>query len=156
MRVGMGIDFHRFVKGRKLMLGGVDIPYEKGLSGHSDADVLIHAICDALLGAASLGDIGIHFPPSDPQYKNISSVILLKRVKEILDEKSYEIEHIDAVIVAEEPALAEHFTKMREEIAQALGIQEEQINLKATRPEGLGALGRGEGILAQAIASFKA
>lgn len=155
MRVGIGLDFHRFVNGRKLMLGGVEIPHNRGLLGHSDADVLLHAIGDALLGAAGLGDMGLHFPASDPQYENISSLILLKRVKEMLDAKSYKIGHIDAVVVAEEPPLASHFEKMKEKIAQALGVREDQINLKATRPEGLGALGRGEGILAQAIASLK-
>ncbi len=155
MRVGIGLDFHRFASGRKLRLGGVEIPHEKGLLGHSDADVLLHAICDALLGAAGLGDIGLHFPAGDPQYENISSLILLKRVKEMLDAKSYKIEHIDAVVVAEEPPLASYFEQMKERIAHVLSVREDQINLKATRPEGLGALGRGEGILAQAVASLK-
>ncbi len=155
MRVGIGLDFHRFEAGRKLILGGVEVPYEQGLSGHSDADVLAHAICDALLGAAGLGDLGAHFPASDPQYKDISSLRLLRRVKEMLDEKGHEIEHIDASIIAEEPPLAPHFAHMKERLAQALEISSEQINLKATRPEGLGALGRGEGIWAQAVASLK-
>jgi len=153
MRVGIGLDFHRFAQGRRLVLGGVEIPFEKGLAGHSDADVLIHAICDALLGAAGLGDIGTHFPASDPQYKNISSLILLERVRTLLDEQGYEIGQIDAVMVAEEPLLQPHFAKMKENLARTLAIPEEQINLKATRPEGLGALGQGEGIMAQAIAS---
>lgn len=155
MRVGIGLDFHRFAKGRKLVLGGVVIPYGKGLVGHSDADVLLHAICDALLGATGLGDIGTHFPASDPKYKNISSLILLKRVKGMLGKKGAAIGQIDAVVVAEEPPMAPYFAKMKEAIAQALEVSTEQINLKATRAEGLGALGRGEGIMAQAVASLK-
>jgi len=154
MRVGIGLDYHRFGEGRPLVLGGVKIPYERGLLGHSDADVLTHAICDALLGAAGLGDLGLHFPPDDPQYENISSLRLLERVRGMLEERGYRVENVDAVVVAEEPTLAPHFERMREALAKTLKISIEQINLKATRPEGLGALGRGEGILAQAVASL--
>ena len=154
MRVGIGLDFHRLIEGRKLMLGGVEIPHEKGLSGHSDADVLLHAICDALLGAAGLGDIGAHFPASDPQYRNISSLILLRRVKGMLDTRGYAIGQIDAVVVAEGPLLTPHFARMQAAMAEVLEIKEEQINLKATRAEGLGSLGRGEGIMAQALVSL--
>lgn len=154
MRVGIGLDFHRFAQGRKLMLGGVEIPYKKGLIGHSDADVLLHAICDALLGAAGLGDLGIHFPPHDPKYEDISSLVLLERVNEMLAIRGYKVGQIDAVVVAEEPQVAPHFARMKELISRTLAIRPEQVNLKATRPEGLGALGRGEGILAQAIASL--
>jgi 2-C-methyl-D-erythritol 2,4-cyclodiphosphate synthase len=152
MRVGIGLDFHRFAEGRKLVLGGVEIPHRKGLIGHSDADVLVHAVCDALLGAAGLGDIGTHFPAGDPQYKDISSLTLLERVKALLEEKGYKIEQIDTVIVVEEPAIAAYFGPMKKALARVLDLEEERINLKATRPEGLGALGRGEGIFAQAIA----
>jgi 2-C-methyl-D-erythritol 2,4-cyclodiphosphate synthase len=151
MRIGIGFDVHRFAKGRKLILGGVELPLNKGLEGHSDADVLTHAICDALLGAAGLGDIGLHFPPGDPAFKGISSLELLARVRSLLDGKGFSIVNVDAVIVTEEPKLAPYFPQMREKLASVLEISPERINLKATRPEGLGALGRGEGILAQAV-----
>lgn len=151
MRIGMGYDVHRLVEGRELILGGVKIPYEKGLLGHSDADVLLHAISDALLGAAALGDIGKHFPDTDPAYKGISSVILLKKVGELLEEKGFLIENIDATIIAQAPKMRPFIDTMRENIAQALGIEEEQVNVKATTEEGLGFTGTGEGISAQAV-----
>ncbi len=151
MRIGMGYDVHRLVEGRDLIIGGVKIPYEKGLLGHSDADVLLHAISDALLGAAALGDIGKHFPDTDPSYKGISSLILLQKVGELLEEKGFLIENIDATIIAQAPKMRPHIDTMRENIAQALGIMSEQVNVKATTEEGLGFTGTGEGISAQAI-----
>ena len=151
MRVGMGYDVHRLVEGRDLIMGGVKIPYEKGLLGHSDADVLLHAISDALLGAAALGDIGKHFPDSDPAYKGISSILLLQRVGELIEEKGFLIENIDATIIAQAPKMRPHIDTMRENIANALGISVEQVNVKATTEEGLGFTGTGEGISSQAI-----
>ena len=151
MRIGMGYDVHRLVEGRDLIIGGVKIPYEKGLLGHSDADVLLHAISDALLGAAALGDIGKHFPDTDPAYKGISSLILLGKVGELLEEKGFLIENIDATIIAQAPKMRPHIDTMRENIAQALGIMVEQVNVKATTEEGLGFTGTGEGISSQAI-----
>jgi 2-C-methyl-D-erythritol 2,4-cyclodiphosphate synthase len=152
MRVGIGIDFHQFAPGRKLILGGVEVPYERGLAGHSDADVLLHAICDALLGAAALGDIGTHFPDSDPRYKDISSVALLAEVHRKITEARFAIENIDATVIAQEPKIAPYIPAMREKIAQTLGLSIAQINIKATTPEGLGALGRREGIGVWAVA----
>ena len=154
MRVGMGYDVHRLVEGKKLILGGVEIPYEKGLLGHSDADVLIHAIMDALLGAAALGDIGKHFPDTDPQYKGISSVELLKHVAKLLDENNYVIENIDATVIAQRPKLRPYMEEMTKNIAGALGIEENRLNLKATTEEGLGFTGTGEGMASQAICSL--
>lgn len=151
MRVGMGYDVHRLVAGRDLIMGGVKIPYEKGLLGHSDADVLLHAIADALLGAAALGDIGKHFPDSDPAYKGISSVLLLQKVGELIEEKGFLIENIDATIIAQAPKMRPYIDTMRENIAKALGITVEQVNVKATTEEGLGFTGTGEGISSQAI-----
>ncbi len=151
MRIGMGYDVHRLVEGRDLIMGGVKIPYEKGLLGHSDADVLLHAISDALLGAAALGDIGKHFPDTDPAYKGISSLLLLQKVGELLEEKGYLIENIDATIIAQAPKMRPHIDTMRENIAGALGISPEQVNVKATTEEGLGFTGNGEGISSQAI-----
>ncbi len=151
MRVGMGYDVHRLVAGRDLIIGGVKIPYEKGLLGHSDADVLLHAIADALLGAAALGDIGKHFPDSDPAYKGISSVLLLQKVGELIEEKGFLIENIDATIIAQAPKMRPYIDTMRENIAKALGITVEQVNVKATTEEGLGFTGTGEGISSQAI-----
>lgn len=151
MRVGMGYDVHRLMEGRELIIGGVTIPYEKGLLGHSDADVLLHAIADALLGAAALGDIGKHFPDSDPAYKGISSIILLERVGALLEEKGFLIENIDATIIAQAPKMRPYIDAMRENIAKALGMQVSQINVKATTEEGLGFTGTGEGISSQAI-----
>lgn len=152
MRIGTGYDVHKLVENRKLIMGGVDIPYEKGLLGHSDADVLIHAILDALLGAAALGDIGKHFPDTDPAYKGISSIILMEHVAGLLKEKGYVIGNIDATIIAQRPKMAPHLSMMRENMAKALGITVEQINVKATTEEGLGFTGNGQGIAVQAIA----
>lgn len=151
MRIGMGYDVHKLVEGRKLIIGGVEIPYEKGLLGHSDADVLLHAISDALLGAAALGDIGKHFPDTDPAYKGISSIVLLEHVGKLLEENCFFIENIDATIIAQAPKMRPHIDTMRENIAKALGISVEQVNVKATTEEGLGFTGTGEGISSQAI-----
>ncbi len=151
MRIGMGYDVHKLVEGRDLIMGGVKIPYEKGLLGHSDADVLLHAISDALLGAAALGDIGKHFPDSDPQYKGISSLLLLGKVGELLEENLYFVENIDATIIAQAPKMRPHIDKMRENIAEVLHLDISQVNVKATTEEGLGFTGSGEGISAQAI-----
>lgn len=154
MRVGIGYDVHRLVEGRKLIIGGVDIPYEKGLLGHSDADVLLHAVMDALLGAAALGDIGKHFPDSDDRYKGISSLELLREVRRLLDENNYIIENIDATIIAQKPKMLPHIMKMRENISGVLGIELNQINVKATTEEGLGFTGSEEGISSQAICAL--
>ena len=151
MRVGMGYDVHKLTEGRKLILGGVDIPWEKGLLGHSDADVLIHAVMDALLGAAALGDIGKHFPDTDPAYKGISSIKLLVHVADLLRENGYEVGNIDATVIAQKPKMAPHIPQMRRNMAEALGISESKLNIKATTEEGLGFTGRGEGIASQAI-----
>ena len=151
MRIGTGYDVHKLVEDRALILGGVVIPYEKGLLGHSDADVLVHAIMDALLGAAALGDIGKHFPDSDVRYKGISSIALLKEVKNLLDEELYIVGNIDSTIIAQRPKLAPYLTEMRENIADALGIDVSQVNVKATTEEGLGFTGSGEGIASQAV-----
>lgn len=151
MRIGQGYDVHRLVEGRKLILGGVEIPYEKGLLGHSDADVLLHAIMDALLGAAALGDIGQHFPDTDEKYKGISSLELLRRVGEILGENGFLIENIDSTVIAQRPKLLSYRPMMTENIAGALGIEKDQVSVKATTEEGLGFTGTGEGIAAQAV-----
>ncbi len=152
MRIGMGYDVHRLVENRDLILGGVTIPWEKGLLGHSDADVLLHAIMDALLGAAALGDIGKHFPDTDPRYKGISSILLLKHVGTLLYEHGYKIGNIDATIIAQKPKLAPFREQMAENIANALEISKDQICVKATTEEGLGFTGKEEGIASQAIA----
>ena len=151
MRIGMGYDVHRLAEGRDLILGGVLIPFEKGLLGHSDADVVVHAIMDALLGAAALGDIGQHFPDTDPQYKGISSVLLLKHVGALLEEHGFTIGNIDVTIIAQRPKLAPYRPAMVKNVAEALGISEDQVCIKATTEEGLGFTGRQEGIAAQAI-----
>lgn len=151
MRIGMGYDVHRLVQGRDLIIGGVNIPHEKGLLGHSDADVLLHAIMDALLGASSLGDIGKHFPDTDDSYKGISSVKLLEHVGKLLEEHCFFIENIDATIVAQKPKMRPHIDLMRKNIADTLGIDISQVNVKATTEEGLGFTGTEEGISAQAI-----
>lgn len=151
MRIGMGYDVHKLVEGRDLIMGGVNIPYEKGLLGHSDADVLLHAIMDALLGAAALGDIGKHFPDTDPAYKGISSIKLVELVGNLLDEHGFVIENIDATIIAQRPKMRPHIDQMRENIANALGIEVDRVNVKATTEEGLGFTGSGEGISSQAI-----
>ena len=151
MRIGMGYDVHRLGPDRKLIIGGVDIPYHLGLLGHSDADVLVHAICDALLGAAGLGDIGRHFPDSDMKYKDISSLILLAEVGQKLEELGYYIQNIDSVIKAEKPRLAPYIPTMTHNIAETLSISLDKVNVKATTTEGLGFVGREEGIAAQAV-----
>ena len=150
-RIGIGYDVHRLVPDRSLILGGVSIPYELGLLGHSDADVLTHAICDALLGAAGLGDIGAYFPDSDERYRGISSLRLLEVVRRLVLDTGYEPINVDATIVAERPKLAEHLPSMKEALGAVLGLSPERIGLKATTTEGLGALGRGEGIAAMAV-----
>ena len=147
----MGYDVHRLTEGRKLIIGGVDIPYEKGLLGHSDADVLLHAIMDALLGAAALGDIGKHFPDSDPAYKGISSMELLGKVGQLLEDNSFLIENIDATIIAQAPKMRPYIDTMRENIARVLQVEVSQVNVKATTEEGLGFTGTGEGISSQAV-----
>ncbi len=151
MRVGMGYDVHKLVDGRKLILGGVNVPYEKGLLGHSDADVLTHAIMDALLGAAALGDIGRHFPDTDEKYKGADSIELLRHVKKLLDEKMFVISNIDATVIAQRPKLKDFIPDMVTTIAEALSLSENQVNIKATTEEGLGFTGSGEGISSQAI-----
>lgn len=151
MRVGMGYDVHRLVEDRKLIIGGVEIPYEKGLLGHSDADVLLHAIMDALLGAAALGDIGKHFPDNDDRYKGISSLELLRQVGKLLDEKNYVIENIDATIIAQKPKMRPYIDEMRKNIADTLKLDIDRVNVKATTEEGLGFTGTGEGISSQAV-----
>lgn len=151
MRIGQGYDVHRLVDERKLILGGVEIPYEKGLLGHSDADVLLHAIMDALLGAAAKGDIGKHFPDTDAAFKGISSLQLLEYVNKVLKEEGYSIINIDATIVAQKPKMAPHILAMRENIARTLGVEIDAVNVKATTTEGLGFTGTGEGIASYAV-----
>lgn len=151
MRIGQGYDVHKLAEGRELILGGVKIPYEKGLLGHSDADVLTHAVMDALLGAAALGDIGEHFPDTDPQYKDVSSIELLKQVGRLLEERGYVIENIDATVIAQKPKLLAYRPRMAENIADALNLTVDKVNVKATTEEGLGFTGNGEGISSQAI-----
>ncbi|GAA0752243.1 2-C-methyl-D-erythritol 2,4-cyclodiphosphate synthase [bioreactor metagenome] len=151
MRIGLGYDVHRLVEGRDLIIGGVNIPYEKGLLGHSDADVLLHAIMDSLLGASALGDIGKHFPDTDPRFKGISSIKLLEEVGKLLSVNRYSINNIDATIIAQKPKMAPFIQQMRENIANALNINLNQINVKATTEEGLGFTGNGEGISSQSI-----
>jgi len=151
MRIGIGYDVHRLVEDRKLILGGVEIPYEKGLLGHSDADVLVHAVMDALLGAAALGDIGQHFPDTDPEYKGISSIRLLEKVGELLKEKGYTVGNIDSIIVAQRPKLLPYRPQMAENMAKALGISVYFFSVKATTEEGLSFTGSGEGMSAKAV-----
>lgn len=151
MRIGMGYDVHRLVSGRDLILGGVAIDYERGLLGHSDADVLLHAIMDALLGAAALGDIGKHFPDTDPAYKGASSIRLMEHVRELIRREGFSVENVDATIIAERPKMRPHIDQMRENIAGALDVDPSRINVKATTEEGLGFTGTGEGISAQAV-----
>ncbi len=153
VRVGIGYDVHPLIEGRKLVLGGVEIPFAKGLSGWSDADVLSHAIIDALLGATALGDRGSHFPPGEPEYKDISSLVLLKRVKDKLIESGWQIGNIDATIVAEHPKLKDFIERMRQQISQTLGITPGQVSVKASTSAGLGFIGQGEGIAAYAVAT---
>jgi 2-C-methyl-D-erythritol 2,4-cyclodiphosphate synthase len=153
-RSGIGYDLHRLETGRKLMVGGIEIPYDKGSVGHSDGDVLAHAICDALLGASGLGDIGTHFTDSDPQWKGAHSLDFLKHLSKLLDEKSFYVFHIDAIVILERPKLGPHFPAMREALAKALGIEADCINLKAKTNEGVDAIGRGEAIAAHAVATI--
>lgn len=151
MRVGHGYDVHRFVPGRDLIIGGVKIPYEQGLLGHSDADVLLHAVMDSLLGAAALGDIGLHFPDTDDKYKGISSLLLLKETGKLINEAGYKIINIDATVLAQAPKLRPYMDQMRENISKTLGIAISQVNIKATTEEGLGFTGRKEGMAAHAV-----
>ncbi len=153
-RAGIGYDLHRLEPARKLVIGGVTLPFEKGTLGHSDGDALSHAICDALLGAAGLGDIGTHFPDSDPRWKGVSSLIFLEQTRKMLDEKGLRIQHIDATVILERPKLGPYFPAMREALANSLGVETAQINLKAKTNEGVGEIGRGEAIAAQAIATL--
>lgn len=154
-RFGMGYDVHQLVENRKLIIGGVDIPYEKGLLGHSDADVLLHAISDALLGAAALGDIGKHFPDTDPRYKGVDSLKLLEEVGNLLAEKGYVVGNVDATIVAQKPKMLPHIPQMRENIARVLRVDMDQINIKATTEEHLGFTGSGQGISSYAVAGIE-
>jgi len=155
LRVGIGYDVHALSVGRRLVLGGVEVPFELGLSGWSDADVLTHAVMDALLGAAALGDIGRHFPPGDPQYKDISSLTLLAKVKALLAEKGWQVNNLDATIIAERPRLSDYINDMREKLCRTLGIDIKQVSVKASTSDGLGFTGRGEGIAALAVAALK-
>ena len=151
MRIGQGFDVHQLVEGRKLIIGGVEIPYEKGLLGHSDADVLLHAICDALLGAAALGDIGRHFSDAEAKYKNIDSRILLREALHLVREQGYRVGNVDATIIAQAPKMAPHIFQMEANIAADLRVEKSAVNVKATTTEKLGLTGRGEGIAAQAV-----
>lgn len=152
IRIGIGHDVHALVTGRKLILGGVEVPYEKGLKGWSDADVITHAVMDALLGAAALGDIGTHFPPGDPEYQDISSLVLLARVEKLLDENHWKIGNIDVMVLAEQPKLKDYLSRMVQNLAGALSLKPTDISLKAGTGEGMGYIGRGEGIAAEAVA----
>ncbi|MGE0268016.1 MAG: 2-C-methyl-D-erythritol 2,4-cyclodiphosphate synthase [Candidatus Omnitrophota bacterium] len=147
-KIGMGYDIHRFAKDRKLVLGGVEIPHSMGLLGHSDADVLLHALCDAILGALGLGDIGEHFPNTDPKYKNISSLVLVDEVRALMEQEGYQISNVDCTIQAEEPKLSDYKPAIKNQIAIRLGIDYSSVNIKATTMEGLGAIGNGEGMAA--------
>jgi 2-C-methyl-D-erythritol 2,4-cyclodiphosphate synthase len=155
MPTGMGYDIHRLVAGRKLVLGGVPVPFEKGLLGHSDADVLVHALCDALLGAAGLGDIGEHFPDSDPAYRGISSLVLLQRTCDAVRAAGRQVSHVDATIIAERPRLTPYKQAMRETLSQTMGIETRRVNIKAKTAEGLGPVGRGEAIAAMCLATLE-
>jgi len=151
MRIGTGYDIHRLVSGRKLVLGGVTIPFAKGLLGHSDADVLVHAVCDALLGAAGLGDIGLHFPDTDPKYKDISSLWLLSQTIDLVRRNGYQLQNVDATIFAEQPRLVPYRTAMLDNLAQTLKVDSSLINIKATTAEGLGIIGKGDAIAAMSV-----
>jgi 2-C-methyl-D-erythritol 2,4-cyclodiphosphate synthase len=153
-RCGIGYDLHRLAEGRKRSVGGIELPFDKGPVGHSDGDVLAHAMCDALLGAAGLGDIGMHFPDTDPKWKGANSLLFLEYAKKLLDEKHWIIEHIDAVVITERPKLGPHFPKMREALAKPLGVSAEKIHLKAKTNEGVDAIGRGEAIAAYVVATL--
>jgi 2-C-methyl-D-erythritol 2,4-cyclodiphosphate synthase len=153
-RCGIGYDLHRLAEGRKLIVGGIELPFEKGPVGHSDGDVLAHAMCDALLGAAGLGDIGTHFPDTDPKWKGANSLLFLEHARKLLDANGFAIVHVDAVVITEKPKLAPHFPKMRQALAKALGISPEKIHLKAKTNEGVDAIGRGEAIASQVVATL--
>ncbi|HID95030.1 MAG TPA: 2-C-methyl-D-erythritol 2,4-cyclodiphosphate synthase [Candidatus Latescibacteria bacterium] len=152
MYIGQGYDVHPLVSDRRLVLGGVEIPFEKGLFGHSDADVLCHAVADAILGALALGDIGVHFPDTDPRFKDISSLILLERVADLVRERSVVVVNVDSTVIAQEPRIGPFIPRMRQNLAEALGVERDHISVKVTSTEGLGFVGRGEGIAAQAVA----
>ena len=154
-RAGIGHDLHRLAEGRKLVLGGVEVPFDKGPVGHSDGDALAHAICDALLGAAGLGDIGTHFPDTDPKWKDVSSLRFLERVRDLLAERQLRISHMDAIVITEKPKLGPHFPAMRDALAKSLGISTAAINLKAKTNEGVDSIGQGEAIAAQAIVTLE-
>lgn len=154
VRCGIGYDLHRLAEGRKLMIGGIEVPFDKGPVGHSDGDVLAHAMCDALLGAAGLGDIGTHFPDSDPKWKGANSLLFLEHARKLLDGQHLAIDYIDAVVILERPKLGPHFAKMREIVAKSLGIPPEKIHLKAKTNEGVDAVGRGEAIACQVVATL--
>jgi 2-C-methyl-D-erythritol 2,4-cyclodiphosphate synthase len=154
-RSGIGYDLHRLQEGRKLIIGGIEVPFEKGPVGHSDGDVLSHALCDALLGAAGLGDIGTHFPDTDPKWKGVSSLLFLEHVRKLLADRRLRIVHVDAIIICERPKLGPHFPAMRAALAKSLGITADEINLKAKTNEGVGEIGRGEAIAAHAIATVR-
>jgi 2-C-methyl-D-erythritol 2,4-cyclodiphosphate synthase len=156
VRCGIGYDLHRLEAGRKLIVGGIELPFDKGPVGHSDGDVLAHALCDALFGAAGLGDIGTHFPDTDPKWKGANSLIFLEHAKKLLAERGFAIEHVDAVVIMEKPKLGPYFPKMREALARALGVPDETIHLKAKTNEGVDAIGRGEAIAAQVVATIAA
>ena len=155
IRCGIGYDLHRLTEGRPLMVGGIHVPFDKGPVGHSDGDVLAHALCDALLGASGLGDIGTHFPDSDPKWKGANSLMFLEHTRKLLDEKKLRINHLDAIVVLERPKLGPHFPAMREALAKSLGIRLDQINLKAKTNEAVDAVGRGEAIACHTIATLE-
>lgn len=155
MRCGIGYDLHRLEAGRKLIIGGLHVPFDKGPAGHSDGDVVAHALCDALFGAAGLGDIGTHFPDTDPQWKNADSMQFLEHAARLLDEKEFSIEHIDAVVILEKPKLGPHFPQMREKLAKALSVSSDRVHLKAKTNEGVDAIGRGEAIAAWVVATIE-
>ena len=156
LRAGIGYDVHSLTPGRRLVLGGVDIPFDRGLSGWSDADVLVHAVIDALLGAAALGDIGSHFPPGEPEYKDISSLVLLERVKDELAEKGWQVNNIDTTVLTESPKLRDYIDRMRQQLSRTLGINISQVSVKASTSDRLGFIGRGEGMAAYAVATVEA
>jgi len=156
VRCGIGYDLHRLAEGRKLIVGGIEVPFEKGSVGHSDGDVVAHALCDALLGAAGLGDIGMHFPDSDPKWKGANSLLFLEHTERLLDDKHFVIEYVDVVVILERPKLGPHFPKMREALAKALRVPVEKIHLKAKTNEGVDAVGRGEAIAAYVVVTLSA
>jgi 2-C-methyl-D-erythritol 2,4-cyclodiphosphate synthase len=155
-RCGIGYDLHRLVEGRKLIIGGIEVPFEKGPAGHSDGDVVAHAVCDALLGAAGLGDIGKHFPDTDPKWKGANSLLFLEYAQKLLNKNRFAIEHIDVVIILERPKLGPHFPKMREALAKSLNVTAEKVHLKAKTNEGVDAVGRGEAIACHVVATLSA